>query len=73
MKIKFLSTLLIAAFTAFQVHASTTGKTLPTEPYVVDGYTPDTRTADDTAEYWTEERTWEETEKLLQVTIHYGE
>lgn len=46
MKIKFLSTLLIAAFTAFQVHAATTGKTLPTEPYVVDGYTPDTRTAE---------------------------
>lgn len=46
MKIKFLSTLLIAAFTAFQVHAATTGKTLPTEPYVVDGYTLDTRTAE---------------------------
>ena len=46
MKIKFLSTLLIAAFTAFQVHAATTGKTLPTEPYVVDGYTPDTRTTE---------------------------
>ena len=46
MKIKFLSTLLIAAFTAFQVHAATTGKTLPTEPYVVDGYTPDIRTAE---------------------------
>lgn len=46
MKIKFLNTLLIAAFTAFQVHAATTGKTLPTEPYVVDGYTPDTRTAE---------------------------
>ena len=46
MKIKFLSTLLIAAFTAFQVHAATTGKTLPTEPYVVDGYNPDTRTAE---------------------------
>lgn len=46
MKIKFLSTLLIAAFTAFQVHAATTGKTLPTESYVVDGYTPDTRTAE---------------------------
>ena len=46
MKIKFLSTLLIAAFTAFQVHAATTGKTLPTEPYVVDGYTPDTRTSE---------------------------
>lgn len=46
MKIKFLNTLLITAFTAFQVHAATTGKTLPTEPYVVDGYTPDTRTAE---------------------------
>lgn len=46
MKIKFLSTLLIAAFTAFQVHAATTSKTLPTEPYVVDGYTSDTRTAE---------------------------
>lgn len=46
MKIKFLSTVLIAVFTAFQVHAATTGKTLPTEPYVVDGYTPDTRTAE---------------------------
>lgn len=46
MKIKFLSTLLITAFTAFQVHAATTGKTLPTEPYVVDGYIPDTRTAE---------------------------
>jgi len=46
MKIKFLSTLLIAAFTAFQVHAATTGKTLPTEPYVVDGDTLDTRTAE---------------------------
>jgi hemagglutinin family protein len=46
MKIKFLSTLLIAAFTAFQVHAATTGKTLSTEPYVVDGYTPDTRTSE---------------------------
>lgn len=33
----------------------------------------DTRHADDTAEYWTEERTWEETEKLLQATIHYEE
>jgi hypothetical protein len=29
--------------------------------------------ANDTADYWTEERTWEETEKLLQATIHYGE
>lgn len=33
----------------------------------------DTHHADDTAEYWTEERTWEETEKLLQATITYGE
>lgn len=33
----------------------------------------DTRHANDTADYWTEERTWEETEKLLQATIHYGE
>ena len=33
----------------------------------------DTRHAKDTAEYWTEERRWEETEKLLQATIHYGE
>ena len=33
----------------------------------------DTRHANDTAAYWTEERTWEETEKLLQATIHYGE
>lgn len=33
----------------------------------------DTCHADDTAEYWTEERTWEETEKLLQATITYGE
>ena len=33
----------------------------------------DTRHADDTAAYWTEERTWEETEKLMQATINYGE
>lgn len=33
----------------------------------------DTRHANDTADYWTEERTWKETEKLLQATIHYGE
>lgn len=46
MKIKYLSSSLIIAFTAFQVHASTTGKTLPTEPYAVDGYTPDTRTSE---------------------------
>lgn len=30
----------------FAANAATTGKTLPTEPYVVDGYTPDTRTAE---------------------------
>lgn len=30
----------------FTANAATTGKTLPTEPYVVDGYTPDTRTAE---------------------------
>nr|DAM55672.1 MAG TPA: hypothetical protein [Caudoviricetes sp.] len=33
----------------------------------------DTRHANDTADYWTEERTWEETEKLLQATINYEE
>ena len=33
----------------------------------------DTRHADDTAEYWTEERTWEETDKLMQAAINYGE
>lgn len=33
----------------------------------------DTRHADDTAAYWTEERTWEETDKLMQATINYGE
>ena len=33
----------------------------------------DTRHAGDTAEYWTEERTWEETNKLLKATIHYRE
>lgn len=33
----------------------------------------DTRHADDTAAYWTEERTWEEADKLMQATIHYGE
>ena len=31
---------------AIQAQAATTGKTLPTEPYVVDGYTPDTRTSE---------------------------
>ena len=33
----------------------------------------DTHHADDTAEYWTEERTWEEADKLMQATINYGE
>lgn len=33
----------------------------------------DTRHADDTAEYWTEERTWEEADKLMQAAINYGE
>jgi len=31
----------------------------------------DTRHADDTSEYWTEERTWEETDKLMQIAINY--
>lgn len=35
-----------AVFTANAATTSATGKTLPTEPYVVDGYTPDTRTAE---------------------------
>lgn len=33
----------------------------------------DTRHAGDTAEYWTEERTWEETNKLLKAAINYKE
>lgn len=33
----------------------------------------DTRHADDTAAYWTEERTWEEADKLMQAAIIYGE
>ena len=33
----------------------------------------DTRHADDTAEYWTEERTWEETDNLMQAAINYVE
>ena len=40
---------LIALFVtsvAVSAQATTTAKTLPTEPYVVDGYTPDTRTAE---------------------------
>jgi hep_Hag family protein len=47
MKIKFLKALVSAAVAlAIQAQAATTGKTLPTEPYVVDGYTPDTRTSE---------------------------
>jgi hypothetical protein len=32
----------------------------------------DTRHANDTAAYWTEERTWEEADKLMQAIINYG-
>lgn len=47
MKNKFLKALAGAVVAlAVQAQAVTTGKTLPTEPYVVDGYTPDTRTAE---------------------------
>lgn len=47
MKIKLLKVLDGAAVAlAVQAQAATTGKTLPTEPYVVDGYTPDTRTTE---------------------------
>lgn len=44
---------------------------LPTEAnqYWILGF--DTRHADDTSEYWTEERTWEEADKLMQVAINY--
>lgn len=35
-----------AVFTANAATTGATGKTLPTEPYAVDGYTPDTRTAE---------------------------
>lgn len=31
----------------------------------------DTRHAGDTSTYWTEERTWEEANKLMQVAINY--
>ena len=37
---------LFVASVAVSAQATTTAKTLPTEPYVVDGYTPDTRTAE---------------------------
>lgn len=47
MKNKFLKALAgVAVALAVQAQAATTGKTLPTEPYVVDGYTPDTRTSE---------------------------
>lgn len=37
---------LFVASVAVSAQATTTVKTLPTEPYVVDGYTPDTRTSE---------------------------
>ena len=37
---------LFVASVAVSAQATTTAKTLPTEPYVVDGYTPDTRTSE---------------------------
>ena len=46
---KNVATALVAGILSgavFSATAATTGKTLPTEPYVVDGYTPDTRTAE---------------------------
>lgn len=47
MKNKFLKALAGAVVAlAVQAQAATTGKTLPTEPYVVDGYTPDTRSSE---------------------------
>lgn len=47
MKNKFLKALAGAVVAlAVQAQAATTGKTLPTEPYVADGYTPDTRTSE---------------------------
>lgn len=44
---------------------------LPTEAkqYWILGF--DTRHAGDTSAYWTEERTWEEADKLMQVAINY--
>lgn len=46
---------------------------LPTDQlqYWILGF--DTRHADDTAAYWTEERTWEEADKLMQAAINYGD
>lgn len=46
---KNVATALVAGIlygAVFSTTAATTGKTLPTEPYVVDGYTADTRTAE---------------------------
>ena len=46
---KNVATALVAGILSgavFSATAATTGKTLPTEPYVVDGYTADTRTAE---------------------------
>lgn len=46
---KNVATALVAGILSgavFSATAATTSKTLPTEPYVVDGYTPDTRTAE---------------------------
>ena len=45
---KNVATALVAGILSGAVFSATaaTGKTLPTEPYVVDGYTPDTRTAE---------------------------
>lgn len=40
----YLATFIIAM--ASTAYATTTGKTLPTEPFVVDGYTPDTRSSE---------------------------
>lgn len=44
MKKTLLATFIIAM--ASTAYATTTGRTLSTEPFVVDGYTPDTRTAE---------------------------
>lgn len=44
MKKTLLATFIIAM--ASIAYATTTGKTLPTEPFVVDGYTPDTRSSE---------------------------
>lgn len=44
MKKILLATFIIAM--ASTAYATTTGKTLPTEPFVVDGYTPDTRSSE---------------------------